>query len=248
MNLDEIPKKVQYVMIDSNFVQGSNNTFSVNFGLNSNTFVESMRDVIGIKVVDFFVTQVGTNDNGVTDAAKFLDIFCDEVPTVAQLLDERRGQVFARIPLERNFGGNSTQQLIVHDKQWRSFHRKTNYFNPISIKQLNFRIFENQGDGDYFLLKPNASFYMILEITTIDHKAPKPDRLARSIEKLCKRLDQLPDIILNPPIPEPEKRSVHKKIPFMYLVALIAAVIFGYFHMSKSSSAMPMAPPMQSLP
>ena len=241
MSLDEIPKKVQYVLVDSKFVQGSNNTFSVTFGITSNTFVESMKDVIGIKVVDFFVTQIGSSDNGLSDAAKYLDIFCDEVPTTAQLLDERRGQVLARVPLERNFSGSSN--VIVHDKQWRSFTRETNYFNPISIRKLNFRIFESQGDDDYALLKPDASFYMVLEITTINHKAPKPDKLARSIEKLCKRLDQLPDIILNPPLPPPEKQTVHKKIPFMYLVTLIAAAIFGYFYMSK-----PTPTPMPSLP
>ena len=57
MNLKDLPKKVQYVMIDSNFVSGTNNTFSVNFGIESNTMVESMKDVIGIKLIDFFVTE-----------------------------------------------------------------------------------------------------------------------------------------------------------------------------------------------
>tara|TARA_R110001592_G_scaffold51_3_gene290 strand:- start:1593 stop:2327 length:735 start_codon:yes stop_codon:yes gene_type:complete len=241
MNLKEVPKKVQYVMIDSNFVTGTNNTFSINFDISSNTMIESMKDVIGIKLADFFVTQIGSSDVGNVNAAKYIDIYCPEVPTPGQILDERRGQLFNRIALERNFGGSNN--LIVHDKQWKSFYRNTNYFNPISIKKLNFTLHENRGDNDYNLLQPDASFYMILEITTIDHEAPKPDKLARSIEKLCRRLDNLPDIILNPP-PEPVSKPVGKKIPFMYLIGALVAILGGwlYFMRSGSSQGVPLPP------
>ena len=231
MNVKDLPKKVQYVMIDSNFVTGTNNTFSVNFGIESNTMVESMRDVIGIKLVDFFVTQIGSSDAGNVNAAKFIDIYCPEIPTPGQILTERRGQVFNRIALERNFGGSNN--LIVHDKQWKGLTRQTNYFNPISIKKLNFTLYEHQGDDDYNLLQPDASFYMILEITTIDHEAPKPDKLAKSIEKLCRRLDDLPDIILNPPAPT-EAKKPGKKIPLMYLVAGLIAILSGWFYFMRS--------------
>lgn len=237
MNLKDVPKKIQYIMIDSNFVNGTNNNFSVNFDIRSNTMIESIKDVIGIKLVDFFVTQIGKNDSGTLDAAKYIDIYCPDVPTPGQILDERRGQVFNRIPLERNFGGNSSQ-LFVHDKQWKSFNRNTNYFNPISIKKLNFTLYEHQGDDDYELLQPDASFYMILEITTIDHEAPKPDKLARSIEKLCRRLDNLPD---NPP-PEPVSKPVGKKIPFMYLVGAILAILGGWFYFMQKGPVAPAVP------
>ena len=81
MSLDDIPKKVQYVIIDSNFVNGTNNTFSLDLQLESNTHVEDMSRVLGIKMVDFYITQVGENTSNLnTDIAKFVDIVCPEVP------------------------------------------------------------------------------------------------------------------------------------------------------------------------
>ena len=52
MSLDDIPKKVQYVILDSTFVNGTNNTFSLDLTLESNTHVEDMGRVMGIKMVD----------------------------------------------------------------------------------------------------------------------------------------------------------------------------------------------------
>ena len=138
MSLDDIPKKTQYVIIDSNFVNGTNNTFSLDLQLESNTHVEDMSRVLGIKMVDFYITQVGGNDGTDTDIAKFVDIVCPEVPKVAQMLDERHGQILARVPLERHFSGSN--DAIIRDKQWKSFQRQTNFFNPISIKKLNFKL------------------------------------------------------------------------------------------------------------
>ena len=189
--MDALPKKIQYVVIDSDYVTGTNNTFSVNFDLGSNLFVESIRDVVGVKVVDFFVTQIGSSDAGNINAAKYLDIICPDIPTAAQLLDERKSRILTRIPLERNFSGSTS--LIVHDKQWKAFNRQTNYFNPISIKKLNFEIYEYQGDGDYRLLQPDASFYMVLEISTIDREAQRsnipPSKQEILLEKLYEKVD-----------------------------------------------------------
>ena len=39
IDLHEIPKKFQYITVDSNFVNGSNNTFSLDLTLESNTHV-----------------------------------------------------------------------------------------------------------------------------------------------------------------------------------------------------------------
>jgi hypothetical protein len=187
--MDALPKKVQYVIVDSDFVTGTNNTFSVNLDIGSNLFVESMRDVVGVKVVDFFVTQIGSSDAGDVNAAKYIDIICPDVPTAAQLLDERKSRVLTRIPLERNFSGSNS--LIVHDKQWKAFNRQTNYFNPISIKKLNFEIYEYQGDGDYRLLQPDASFYMVLEISTIDREAQRSSSKQEVLlENLCQKIDE----------------------------------------------------------
>jgi len=143
MLLDDIPKKVQYIIVDSDFVNGTNNTFSLDLTLQSNTHVEDMSRVLGIKMVDFYITQMGASGTGGnTDIAKYVDIVCPEIPKVAQILDERHGQVLARVPLERHFSGSNS--FILRDKQWKRFQQQTNYFNPISIKKLNFTINENK--------------------------------------------------------------------------------------------------------
>ena len=100
MSLDDVPKKVQYVVIDSNFVNGTNNTFSLDLTLKSNTHVEDMSRVLGIKLVDFYITQIGDSGaSGSSNIAKFVDIVCPEIPKVAQILDERHGQRLGRVPL-----------------------------------------------------------------------------------------------------------------------------------------------------
>lgn len=229
MSLDDIPKKVQYVMVDSKFVNGTNNTFSVDLTLKSNTHVEDMGRVIGIKMVDFYVTQVGEDDVGQTQSdniAKFVDVVCPDVPKVAQILDERHGQILARVPLERHFSGNST--TILRDKQWKSFTRQTNYFNPISIKKLNFKIYEQQDDGDYLTLQPDATWFMILEITTVNIKEKPRDRelqILQVLEKLLKKMDTLNHNVQKLPDKPPEEP---KKFSFGLLIALLASLLGGF--------------------
>ena len=229
MSLEDIPKKVQYVMIDSSFVNGTNNTFSVDLTLKSNTHVEDMSRVIGIKLVDFYVTQVGENDQTVTQTdviAKFVDIVCPEVPKVAQILDERHGQVFARVPLERHYSGNAT--TVVRDKQWKSFTRQTNYFNPISIKKLNFKLYEQQDDLQYRTLQPDATWFMVLEITTVNIKEKPRDRelqILQVLEKLLKKMDTLNHNVQKLPDKPPEEP---KKFSFGLLIALLASLLGGF--------------------
>ncbi|ALI95349.1 hypothetical protein AP053_gp196 [Ostreococcus mediterraneus virus 1] len=241
MSLDDIPKKTQYVIIDSNFVNGTNNTFSLDLQLESNTHVEDMSRVLGIKMVDFYITQVGGNDGTDTDIAKFVDIVCPEVPKVAQILDERHGQILARVPLERHFSGSN--DAIIRDKQWKSFQRQTNFFNPISIKKLNFKIYEQQDDGDYLLLQPDAKWYMVLEITTVNVKEKPKDRelqILQALQQLIGKIDilnqnvqRLPD---KPPEPPKEKYSFG-------LLVMILATIFGGFlwFVNRSASPVPLA-------
>ena len=237
-----IVKKVQYITIDSQFItssnttigsyaMGGNNNFSVNFGTSttsngltnstgvsfgSNIFIQEMRNVIGLKLVDFYVTQVGTSNVTGTGAVKYIDILCPNIPDAAQILDERKSRIFARVPLERDFSGSSN--IIVNDKQWKSFNRQTNYFNPLSIKQLKFQMWELVGgntglNGTYQPLQPDAAFYMVLEVTTIDNEVitlPKEDptlKIVSAIEslenKLINMFEQFPDLIKSA-IPEPQ--------------------------------------------
>jgi hypothetical protein len=237
MSPDDIPKKVQYVILDSNFVNGTNNAFSLDLTLESNTHVEDMGRVLGIKMVDFYITQVGENNSNLnTDVAKFVDIVCPEIPKVAQILDERHGQILARVPLERHFTGSNG--VVLRDKQWRSFNRQTNYFNPISIKKLNFEIFEQQDDGDYLPLQPDAKWYMILEITTVNVKEKPKDRelqILMALEKLLKKIDILNQNVQKLPDKPPEQNP--KKYSFGLLVAILASLLGGFIWWVNKSSA-----------
>ena len=228
VSLDDIPKKVQYVVLDSHFVNGTNNSFSLDLTLESNTHVEDMSRVLGIKMVDFYVTQIGENSSNLnTNIAKFVDIVCPEIPKVAQMLDERHGQILARVPLERHFSGSN--DVVLRDKQWKSFNRQTNFFNPISIKKLTFNIYEQQDDGDYLPLQPDASWYMVLEITTVNVKEKPKDRELQILEALQKLLGKIDTLNRNvEKLPEKPPEDAKPKYPFGLLV-FILMLIFGGF-------------------
>ena len=240
MSLDDVPKKTQYVIIDSGFVNGTNNSFSLDLTLKSNIHVEDMGRVLGVRLIDFYVTDIGEDDVEVAQSdiiAKYLDIVCPEIPKVAQLLDERNGQVFARIPLERHYSGNSTS--IVKDKHWRDFNRhQTSYFNPISIKQLNFKIYEKRDDGTYTTLQSDAKWYMILEITTVNVKEKPKDRelqILRALEKLLQKIDRLNHNVERLPVKPPEENP--KKYSFGLLVVILTSLLGGFIWWVNKSSA-----------
>ena len=244
VSLQDLPKKVQYIIVDSEFVNGTNNTFTIDLSLKSNLHVEEISEVIGIKPVDFYITQVGENDLGNTNVAKYIDIVCDDIPKRGQILNERNGQILARVPLERSFTGSN--DFIMRDKQWRSFQRQTNLFNPISIQKLNFKIYESQGDGDYKTLQPDANWYMVLEITTIDVKEKPINKEVQILEALHKLIGKIDDLNINvkklPDKEDIEKMEIEKKkkYPLRYLVLFLAMIIGGFvFVKNKFTPSVP---------
>jgi len=245
VSLQDLPKKVQYIIIDSEYVKGTNNTFSVDLTLESNLHLEEMSQVCGVKPVDFYITQIGENDQtGNTNVAKYVDIICPDIPKRGQILNERNGEILARVPLERSFTGSN--DFIMRDKQWRSFQRQTNFFNPISIQKLHFEIYESQGDQDYALLQPDASWYMVLEITTIDVKEKPTDRELQILEALRKLIGKIDELNINvkklPDKEDIEKMEIEKKkkYPFRYLLLFIAMIIGGFvFVKNKFTPSVP---------
>ena len=245
--LHDAPKKIQYLVVDSNFIQrGVSNNFVIDFNNSSNVFIQEMKDVVGLRMVDFYITQVGTSDNGTIDSIKYIDVKCKEIPVAAQVLNERNGVILERIPIERNYSGST--ELTVHDKQWSGSVRKPIFFNPMSIKHLTFELYEQQGDGDYLPLRPTCYFFMLLELHTLDHKAPPPTpdrRIEKILEKMSLKIDKLIEV-------KTIQEIQPKKIPFHYLILGVLSIVTGYFFFRQGKNRMapqvPQVPQVRPLP
>jgi len=137
----------------------------------------------------------------------------------------------------------------LRDKQWRSFQRQTSLFNPISIQKTHFKLYESQGDGDYELLKPSVSFYMIIEITTIDVKKKPRNRelqILDALDRLMGKIDNLNHNVKKLPDAEQleKARKETKKYPFSYLVLLIVLILGSVYYISRQTTSAP--PPQPS--
>jgi hypothetical protein len=222
MDLDRWAKKTQYLTIDSDFVRGSNNAFSVYFGIESNVFLQEMRDVVGLKLVDFFASNINSS------VVKYFDVISNDIPLAAQILDERNGQVFARIMNERDFATDV-------DKQGKIFSQKLNYFNPISIKQLAFKVNEGHVDGSYLPLNPGTQFHMVVEVTTLDYLNPPVDnnfKLINAIDNLVRKVDEL-----IAKIPKPEELKKKDKISSWYILVIVGAIAGMWYWFTRPSSS-----------
>jgi len=238
--VEDLPKHVQYITVDSDFVDGSNNNFSLNLGLESNIHLRHLNQVIGCKLVEMYVTQIGQADSNLnTDVAKYIDVHCDEIPKNAQLLNERSGHILARIPLERHFTGANN---VIRDKQWKPFQRQNVLFNPIPLKKLSFRLYEYQDDGDYVPLNPLVKWHFVLEITCVDAKKPPKDKdlkMLQAINNLSRKIDRLNTQLVRVPEVKEEEKAV-KSRRFTYLMLFIVAVFGGViFYVNKSGPTPP---------
>jgi hypothetical protein len=128
---------------------------------------------------------------------------------------------------------------VLRDKQWKSFNRKTNYFNPISIQKLNFTIYEQQDDGDYRTLQPDAAWYMVLEVTTVNHKekpVTKEAQILDAIHALIGKIEMLHQSVDKLPSKETAERIIEetekkrKKMSFNYILLALAVLIGGYVY------------------
>ena len=239
LTLQDLPKKTQYIVIDSDYVDGTNNDFTFNLSLESNTHAESISQVIGLKLVDFYITQVceanPNSDNHPSNIAKYVDVVCPDIPQKAQMLDERHGKILARIPLERHFSNSS--HTVLSDKQWKSFRRKTNYFNPISIQKLHFNLYEHQDNGGYHALQSDSKWYMVLEVTSVDVEEKPINREAQILEALyalINKIEKLHQSVKRLPNKEEAEKIIEvtnrKKFSFNYVLGAFCMLLIGYVY------------------
>jgi len=241
-DLNDVPHKVQYITIDSIGVKPHTGTESPNsrhtpvtldLDLTSNIHFEGMTEVIGLKVVEAYFMQVGGDGTRESGIARLIDIVCPQIPTTAQLLTSR-GHVLARCPLENN--AVPTNDDYAYDKQTKLMTRKTNYFNPIAIKRLDFSFYQLGGQDTYQGLVNSREWSITLEITTIDTKEKpinKDQQMLQLLQKLLVKVDSLNENVRRLPDNPPETQK--KKYPFGLLV-LILVTIFGGFIWSVNRS------------
>ena len=97
------------------------------------------------------------------------------------------------------------------------------------MKNLNFEIFEEQGDDDYVPLQPDATWHMIIEVTTIDVKEKPKDRelqILMALEKLLKKIDTLNHNVQK--LPDKPQEEKPKKYSFGLLIVILASIFGGF--------------------
>ena len=228
MNFQNVPKKTQLISLDSN--QRTSGTVSeCIFDLRSHDskiFLENLTDVIGVRLVDYHLANLSNT--------YVVDVQIDEIPTRGQILDQEFGKIFARIPIDRTTS-ISNPETLLQDQSVDPSHNKTvsRYFSPISIPKLTIRQTQLGGSKrERSPLQSNCGWYMILEITTIDHEAPKPDRLEKAIEDLTHHIKEMPPPQIVQPVTEQSK-----KIPIWKLIVPILLFLGGIFWFTRHKSA-----------
>jgi LPS O-antigen subunit length determinant protein (WzzB/FepE family) len=106
---------------------------------------------------------------------------------------------------------------------------------------LNFQLYEHQDDGDYVLLQPDAKWYMILEITTVNVKEKPKNRelqILQALQKLIDKIDTLNQNVQRLPDKPPEPPK--EKYSFGTLVVILAAIFGGFvWVVNRGSSSTP---------
>lgn len=227
MDLNTIPKKTQLISLDSRVrTSGTVDNCQFVFGLESNVFMESMKDVICVRLIDY---QIATLRGNVFAGGYLIDLQIEEIPKKAQILDAELGMVFARIPIDRDASINQVDDIARDQSARYSYDTPPRYFYPITLDRLTIKHTQLSGlNRERSPLQDDSGWMMILEITTIDHEAPKPDKLAIAIDKLSDHISKMPPPQLVMPA-EPKK-----KIPLYTVVIPIVLVVGLVVYLTKN--------------
>jgi hypothetical protein len=122
--------------------------------------------------------------------------------------------------------------------------RKTNYFNPISIKKLDFSFYELGADDVYQGLQNSREWTITLEITTIDTKEKPRNRELQILDALDRLMVKIGDLNHNvKKLPDAEQlekaRKETKKYPFSYLVLMIVLILAGVYYITSKQAPPP---------
>lgn len=154
----------QYITVDSRLLDNNNN-FVLNFIQPlppSNLILGEIDNVVGMKIIDFYVSNVNTPTLTSTNI-QYIDILCPDIPSVAQINEPRHGHILDRIFMKR-------VENSIYSKTYRPFYRNNNMFNPLFLSKLQFKIYNMKAGSTYELLDPNIAFSMTLELATINSR------------------------------------------------------------------------------
>lgn len=185
----------QYITIDSKLFDNNNN-FVLNFmqpayssagaQFSSNLVLQEINNVIGLKIVDFYVANNYTSSETLTSIdIKYIDVQCSNLPSTALINDQFSGILFERIYLERD-------ESTVYSKTYKPYYRKDTAFNPIPLSKMEFKLFNLKGGSgfNYSPLDPNVHWSMMLEVTSLNPKHIE-DELTTSIKSLNKSISRI---------------------------------------------------------
>ena len=154
--MNNVPKSYQYISIDSRLLPNNNN-FTLNFmqpaysnvgpQQSSNIFLHEIDSIIGLKLIDFHVSNTSTTTLSST-GVQYIDILCPIIPTRGQMSDNRNGFVFDKIFLERE--GSTIYHSTYHPN-----YRKDGLFNPVPLSKMEFKL-NNMKDGVILIMGTNS--------------------------------------------------------------------------------------------
>lgn len=163
----------------------NNNNFVLDFmqpSPSSNIMPREIDSVIGLKIIDFYVSNATANTLTST-GVQYIDVLCPSVPSTAQINDQRNGLIFERIFMERD-------ETTIYSKTYKPYYRKDALFNPIPLSKIQFRLYNMRPLNSYTTLDPDIAFSMTLEVVTLNPRHIE-DELTTSIKALNKSISRI---------------------------------------------------------